>query len=251
MSEWQVKQKEETEFDLSSTFRALVKWIWVIVAVALIFGVASYIYSSLFVTPTYRTSFTAYVNSRVPTDSNGNVSASDLNSSIGLAYAYKEIITSRSVLVGAAEKSGYAMSYGALSSMVKVTISDSTAVIDVFVEDTDPDRATALATAIAEVAPKHVERVVDGGSLRILDEPVRPNSVYSPNKVQNAMVGALVGMVLSALVVVVLNQINDKVLDVQDLEKRYQIPVVGTIPDINQRKKKRNNKNQAARGYVQ
>ncbi len=248
MSEWQAKQKEETEVDLSSTFRALWKWIWVIVAVALIFGVASYIYSSFFVTPTYRTSFTAYVNSRVATDSNGNVSASDLNSSIGLAYAYKEIITSRSVLVGAAEQCGYAMSYGALSSMVKVTISNSTAVIDVFVEDTDPDRATALAVAIAEVAPEHVERVVDGGSLRILDEPVRPTGVHSPDKMQNAMVGAIVGLVVSALMVAVLNQVNDKVLDVQDLEKRYQIPVVGTIPDINQHKKKRNHMNQAARG---
>lgn len=235
MSDWQFKQKEETELDLSRIARALLKRAWLILIVALIFGMASYLYTAYFVDPVYRSGFTAYVNNQMSKDESGNISVSNLNASIGLAYAYGQIITSRSVLLDAAEQCGYSIPYGDLYSKVSISISDATAIITVYVEDTDPVRATKLASAIAEMAPYHVERVVDGGSMRVLDEPVQPESRYAPSNTKNALLGACVGLLLAVITVAVAEGINDKVQSAQELESRYQIAIIGSIPDMGKR----------------
>ena len=64
MSDWKNKEAEEREIDLGRLARALLKWSWLVVAAALIFGLISYIYSANFIAPTYRSTFTAYVLSR-------------------------------------------------------------------------------------------------------------------------------------------------------------------------------------------
>lgn len=230
---WQKQNEQEiTEIDLMQLLRAVLKYVWVIVAVAILFGATAYIYSSMFVIPTYRTSFTAYVNSRVTKDDGSNITSSELNASIGLTYLYEEIIRSRSVLTDAAKNCEVDISYGQLSQMVSTAVSESAALITVYVEDTDPIRATALAEAIADAAPEHVARVVDGSSMRIVDAPVKPNNKYAPNNVRNAALGAIAGLLLSILVVVILELTNDLARDAEDLEKRYQLAVIGIIPDI-------------------
>ena len=235
MNEWQFNQKEETEINLARIGRALLKKAWLILIVALIFGVVSYVYTAYFVTPVYRSGFTAYVNSQMSTDESGNVSVSNLNASIGLAYAYSEIITSRSVLMDAAQECGYDIPYDTMRGKVSIAISDSTAIITVYVQDTDPVRATKLASAIAEMAPYHVERVVDGGSMRVLDEPVQPGGKFAPSNAKNTILGAMIGLLLTAVLIAVVETINDKVQDAQELESRYQIAIVGNIPDMSKK----------------
>lgn len=232
---------EEVPIDLWRLLQALWKRIWIIIFTAVIFGTTCFIYSAFFVTPTYRASFTAYVNNRINVDGAGSTSTSDLNASIGLTYLYEEIITSRSVLTDAADNCGLQCSYPELSRMVKTSISESAAIITVFVEDTNPERAAQLATAIAEVAPQHVARVVDGSSMRIVDAPVKPTSKFAPNNARNAMIGAIAGIVLAISVIVIVEIVNDTVKDGEELEKRYQIVVVGDIPDMQLAEKTRGN----------
>lgn len=235
MNEWQFKQKEETEIDLARIGRALLKKVWLLLIAALIFGVISYVYTAFFVTPVYRSGFTAYVNSQTNTDGSGNISASNLNASMGLAYAYGEIITSRSVLLDAAKECGYDIPYDTMRGKVSIAISDSTSIITVYVQDTNAERATKLASAIAKMAPYHVERVVEGGSMRVLDEPVKPTGKYAPSNTKNTLLGAVIGLLLSAALVGIVEAINDKVQDAQELENRYQIAIIGNIPDMSKK----------------
>ena len=223
---------EEVPIDLWRLLQALWKKIWIIALAAVVVGTATFIYSAYFVTPTYRASFTAYVNNRINVEGTGSTSTSDLNASIALTYLYEEIITSRSVLTDAADKCGLTCSYGELSRMVRTSISESAAIITVFVEDTDPERATQLAIAIAEVAPQHVARVVEGSSMQIIDAPLKPTGKFAPNSARNTMIGALAGIVLAISVIVIVELMNDTVQNGEELEKRYQIVVVGNIPDM-------------------
>lgn len=230
---WQKQNEQEmTEIDLTQIFQALLKSLWVIVAVAILFGVTAYIYSSYFITPTYRSGFTAYVNSRLTKEDGSSITTGELNASIGLTHLYEEIIKSRSVLTDAADNCDVAITYGQLSQMVSSTVSETAALITVYVEDTDPVRATALAEAIAEAAPEHVARVVDGSSMRIVDAPVEPVSQFAPNNVRNAALGAVVGILLAVAMIIILELTNDFARNAEDLEKRYQLSVIGIIPNI-------------------
>lgn len=235
MNQWQNNnpQQEEREIDVFRLLQILWKRAWLIVAVALICGIVAYAYSAVFITPTYRSYFTAYVNNRVENyEGNGSTTTSDLNASIGLTYLYQDIIVSRSVLMDAAQECGLDYSYKKLSSMVSTEVSDDSALISVYVVDTDPALATRLATAIAKVAPGHVERMRDGSSMRILDEPVQPTNKFAPSNTKYAMLGAVLGFVLCVAVVLVVDLINDKVEDADELERRHNLVVIGIIPDL-------------------
>lgn len=234
MSELQKKRREEHEIDLSRLAKALLKWSWLLVAVAIVFGLVSYIYSSNMIAPTYRSNFTAYVLSRESTEDERDVSVGELNASIGLAYAYGEIIRSRSVLSEAADRSKYVVSYGELAGKVSISVSETTAILTVYVEDTDKLRAYDLACAIAKIAPGRVNKVTGGGTMNIIDEPVVPGGQYTPNNKQNALLGAVIGFLLAAIFVIVREMVNDKVNSTQELEQRYQIAIIGAIPDLKQ-----------------
>lgn len=247
MQEQQMNEKEGLTIDLSRVVQALLKWAWVIVAAALIFGLVAWIFSATMITPTYRSGFTAYVNNKQTTTS-GSTTTSDLNASIALAYVYGEIIQSRTVLSEAAEKCGLDYSYKNMSGKVSISVSNTTAIINVYVEDTSPETAMALAAAIADVAPDHVARVVDNSSMRIVDEPILSTSQYAPNNGTNALIGALLGILAAVAVVIVLEVLNDYVQSGEELEKRYGVIAIGVIPDMEQAEKIHSNYGYARAG---
>jgi len=239
MQDMQTKQNEEVSVDLWRLAKILLHHAWIIGIVAVIAGVLSYATSAMFITPTYRAYFTAYVNNRNQAEGVGSTSTGDLNASIGLAQLYSEIITSRSVLTESADMCGIQMPFGKISKMVTTETSKTSALITVFVEAEDPVQATELAAAIAEVAPGHVAEVVDGSNMKIVDPPIQPENKYSPSNGRNAILGALIGMLLTIVVVVVMELVNDKVQNGTDLESRYQLAVIGNIPDLEDAMKNR------------
>lgn len=231
MQEQQRNESEGFTIDLSRVVQALLKWMWVIVAATLLFGIVAAIYSYAFITPTYQSGFSAYVNNK-QTSGNSNTTTSDLNASIALTYVYSAIIQSDTVLNEAIEKCGAEYTAAELAGKLTVSLSDTTAVIRVYLVDTDPQMAMKLATAISEVAPIHVARVVDNSSMSIIDAPKLPTKKYAPNHGQNIVIGALLGMLVSIIAVVVLEILNDSVQNSDELEKRHGLIALGVIPDF-------------------
>lgn len=228
-----MQQPDEREIDIFRLLQIVWKRAWLIGLVTVICCVAAYLYSALFITPTYRSDFTAYVDNRMTTaEHNGSTTTSDLNASIYLTYLYEDIIVSRSVLNDAAKQCGLDISYKSLKNMVTTTVAEDAALITVSVVATDPQTAMDLAAAIADVAPDHVARMKEGSSMRILDAPILPEGKYAPSNTKNAMLGAVVGFVLITVLVLAIDLINDIVRDSEELEHRYNLVVIGNIPDL-------------------
>ena len=228
-----IQQPEERDIDIFRLLQIVWKRAWLIVLVTAIFCVGAYVYSALFITPTYRSDFTAYVDNRATmADSNGMTTTTDLNAGIYLSYLYEEIIVSRSVLNDAAAQCGLNYGYKTLKSMVTTSTANQTALITVSVVAKDPQEAQNLAAAIAKVAPGHVARMKEGSSMRILDEPVLPTGKNAPSNTKNAMMGAVIGFVIITVLVLVMDLVNDIVRDSEELERRYNVVVVGNIPDL-------------------
>ena len=235
MNEWQnnMQQTDEREIDIFRLLQIIWKRAWLIGLVTVICCVATYLYSALFITPTYRSDFTAYVDNRMTTAENsGMTTTTDLNASIYLTYLYEDIIVSRSVLNDAAAKCNLDYVYKDIKNMVSTTVAEDAALITVSVTATDPQVAKDLATAIADVAPDHVARMKEGSSMRILDAPLLPEGKFAPSNTKNAMLGAVVGFVLITVLVLIVDMVNDIVRDSEELERRYNVVVIGTIPDL-------------------
>lgn len=234
MQQNMTKIENEKEIDIAHLGRIFLKRIWLILAVAVVFSAAFFIYSKVFIKPTYRSYFTAYVNNKIA-DTGVNTSTSDLTASMGLVYVYEDIMTSRSVLTQAAKECG--TSFGQISRCVTASVSETAPVVTIMVETTNRKLSYKLAQKIAEIAPIKVAEVVDGSSMRIIDEPLPPGGKASPNSRRSATTGFLLGFILSTLLLVFMDLVYDTVQSGEDMERRYGVPVIGHIPDAIQAEK--------------
>ena len=219
--------------DLLPVAKAVKKGIpWIIIA-ALFCGVLALLVSKFLITPTYRTSFRVYVNNALDTSDKTSVSSSDLSASRSLAATYSEIIKGRTVLTAAAKEAGLNVGYGQLNKMADVSTGNATEIITVNVTTADPSMSLRYAESIIKVAQEQVSNIVDGSSMRVIDEPYLPAGIYSPSYKKNVVLGAFFGAVLMLLFITLRALLDNRVRDEQTLEERFGYAILGSIPNQN------------------
>lgn len=228
-----VNEDDAAAIDLLPLLLAVLKRWWIVGWIALLCGLAAFAGTKLLITPTYRTNFTAYVNNRAETDAEQQtvLSNADLSAARSLTYTYAQIIRSRSVLELAAEQANLPYTYSQLSGMVSTSIMSNTEIISVYVTSENPSVSKALAEAIAEVSQSQIASIVDGSSMRIIDEPQLPTDIHSPNYVKTAVIGAALGFLLAVAFIVLREILDDRVKDEEGLESRFGIPILGSVPN--------------------
>lgn len=237
MSEWK-RNKEEREIDLWRFVEVLLKRAWVIALAAVICAMCGLAYTKLMLTPRYKAQFKAYITNTGDIiepeveDTVGKTNTGDLNASIGLMYLYNEIIRSRSVLMAAAEDVGLTAGYGTLKGMVTTVMPEKASMIEVSVSASRAETAVKLAEAIAKRAQERGVEIEKRSTMVVVDAPVQPSKPYAPNTTSNMMLAAVVGAVLVYAFYVIVDLINDRVKNSEDLENRYNVVVVGHIPDM-------------------
>ena len=228
---------DEETIDILPLLMAIYKKWFLILIAAILFGAGAWLGSHLFLTPTYRTSCRVYVNNMLDSSGKTSVTSSDLNAARSLANTYADIISGRTVLEEAARNIGLERSYSELNHNISVSTGNSSEIITISVVDASPEIAQSLANSIIAVSQDHVANIVDGSSMRVIDEPYLPTGIYSPSYVRNAILGALLGALAMMVVVVLQVLLDNRVMDEDMLEKRFGIVVLGSIPDFDEANK--------------
>lgn len=224
-----VASRKKREIDLLSLLKAVWKKRILVILITIAVGATTFVGAKLFITPTYRSSFTAYINNNKEVKING-LTNSDVMAAQALARTYSEIITSRTVLEDSAKPLG--ISTSGLKSKVSTSISSETEILTVSVVTSDPDTSYRLAKAISKTAPVEVAKIVDGSSMSIIDDPVYPEHRYKPDYLKLTILGTIAGFALTVLIICIKQFFNDKIQSEEDLTDHYNIPIVGVIPDM-------------------
>lgn len=234
-----ISEQEDDEIDLLPLLQALKKKLGLIIVITVIAAALAFAVAKFIIPPTYRTSFTVYVNNKTDSGETTALSSSDITAAKSLASTYAEIISGRGVLTSAASKCGFnSMKYGELKELVEAKTSSSTEIITVYVKGSSPENALYFAEAIAQVASGQVSEIVDGSSMRVVDEPYLPEGVFSPNSLKVAAIAAVAACFAVCAVIVIKELMDDSVKDEHMLEDRSGIPVLGSIPDFDSASKK-------------
>jgi capsular polysaccharide biosynthesis protein len=227
--------KKVREIRLSEILNALLKMAWLIVLCTIIGAVIAFIYTVNFVTPLYSSSITLYVNNTRSTTITNGISASDLTTSQMLVSTYVNILETDRVLEkvsDVAAREGIDASPAEIRKMMTAGALDETEVFKVYISHADPYAAQKIANAIAEVAPDEITDIVDGSSTKIVDGAKVAQKPYTPNRMENMLIGAAVGLLLSAAFVVLQMLLDVRVKNEEDLEQISTMPVLGMIPDL-------------------
>lgn len=222
---------ESIELDLKEIGKMLLKNLWAIILCAVIAGLGMLVYTINFVTPTFKASVTMYVNNS--SGVNGQyISSSDLAVAQRLVETYTNIIASNRVLDKVVEASELNITSAQLRGMLAASAVGETEMFKIAVIAPDAKMAMDLANLIAEIAPGEIKDIIPGSTAVVVDWAEKPNYRHGPSYTKNTILGFLVGGVLVAVVLVVLQVVDTKVRRKEDLERICGVPVLGLIPEI-------------------
>lgn len=231
------KETNNADFEISIVplLLYLLKNLWLILLVGVVAGAIAFSATKLLITPTYRCSFTAYVNNKhaAAAANPQGLSSSDVNAAKDLVRTYSAIITSNSILAKATMDEVINYTEGQLKSMVSTEIQEGTEIIKVYVEAKTPEDAYEVAKAISTVSPEAMSRIVEGSSMKIVEYPQMPKSIYQPDYKKFTLLGFGAGVLLMIIILIIRYLRNDTIRDEAELENRFSVPVLGVIPDVN------------------
>ena len=228
------RQETESEIDLQEMLFSFLHHWWVIVLCTVAFVGMTLAYTNIFITPLYRTNVTIYVNNSINTSDTEHIASSDLSVSQKLVNTYVNIIKSNTVLQKVVEEGELPYTTTALRKMISAQQVDDTELFDVYVTNADAVMAAHIANTIADVAPREIANFVEGSSTKIIDYATVPGAPYTPSYSRNALIGFLIGAVLAVAYLTIRYLLDVHINDAEDLDRMFEYPVLGQIPDISQ-----------------
>lgn len=229
------KEYTRLEIDLVSLLKALWKSLWLIVAATVLCGGVAFCIARFCVTPLYNASVLMYVNnSSLSVGSTKlSISSSDLSAAQSLVDTYVVILNTRTTLDEVKSKAGVSYTYEELKKMISAASVNSTEVFEIIVTSPNPQEARDIGNVIAQVLPKRISTVVEGSSVRVVDNAITPIKKASPNITRYTVVGMLLGIMISCGYITVRTILDDRIHDEDCLLQMYEnIPVLTVIPEL-------------------
>lgn len=230
--DYNTKRKNEVEIDLVPILKTLLSKLWLMILIGGIVAGIAFGAAKLFVKPTYRCGFSAYVNNQhAQATEKSMLTNSDLAAAQQLTKTLSYIIRSNTILTASLQSINSDLSYDLFNRMVSTEIKDETELISVYVVNEDPQLAYDLANAIAKTAPSYMADIVEGSSMKIVDYPVFPRVRFRPSYMRYAVLGFMFGFFASALIILIRYFRDDTIKKEDDVEQRFGLPILGVLPD--------------------
>lgn len=201
---------------------------WICLA-TLVVTIGAWLYTKYAITPMYRTSVSFCVFS---SERDGSVTSNDLVSDSKLSGTIKYLLNCQPVTAAISQEMGGTISAESISSMISATVQADSQIINVYVTSANPQQACDVANAVAKVAPAEVLKLVEAGKITVVNLPKVPTTPYTPDVANNVSGGFILGLLLSCAVVIAIAMLDTTIWHEEDLERSFNIPVLGTVPSI-------------------
>lgn len=217
------------EIDLKELFQIAIKRWWILVLAAVVCTAAAGVISFYVLEPVYQSSTTLYIGKNL--DTNTDLAYNDLMLGSQLVKDYREIAKSNRVMYAVIKDLKLKnVSAGGLAASVNVSLKNETRVIQITVQNTDPVMAMNIANKVAEVFMVEAVGIMKVENVSVIDVAEVSNSPVKPNKRTNIMIAFVLGLVLGAGIIFLIEFLDDTIKTPEDVEKHVGLPVIGTIP---------------------
>lgn len=225
------------EIDLKELFQMFWNKKIHILLITLIFIVIGTIYTIGFVTPMYTSSTTLVLAaSDKPTDANkltSTITTTDVTLNSKLVETYRVILQTNDVLREVISNLRINISEEEIKNNITVSAVENTEVIEISVKNENASNAAKIANEIAKVFSKKVGEIYNINNVYILDEAEVSTNPSNINHMKDIVIFAFIGIVISAMYVLIANMLDTTVKTQEDIEKTIKIPVLANIPIYN------------------
>lgn len=221
----------KVEITLQDIFWCLRKYLVWIILTTILFGVGTWIYTENYVTPMYATQLSFSIRASARTGD--SVTANELTADARLASLYCALATSDLLTQSISDELGNVISAGTVKSMISATAGKDSPIISITITSANPQNAYLVADTLSKVAPKVIPVQAGAGELICIKAPHKPGAPYSPNVEENVTIGLVLGLFLSCGIVILIAVLDTTIWREEDLERAFDIPVLGSVPNMN------------------
>jgi len=223
-------ENTEYEIDVREIFGMLKKRWLMIFSVTAVAVISAGIISFFVLMPVYESSSTLLVSYKQNQEM--TMTYNDMQMSQKLVNTYSEIIKSRSISEAVLQKLDLDLTPEQLSSKITVAKVSDTEIIQVKVQDEDPAVAALIANTVSEAFKKEVKSIMTVDNVSTIDSAIAPENPIKPNKMMNVVIAAVLGVMVSVVLVFVLEFLDRTYKTPSDVERHLGLPIIGAIPDI-------------------
>src|SRR4051812_37506857 len=222
---------EET-ISLKELFQTLKKRMSVIVLITAIAVIVSGIVSYFMITPIYQSSTQLLVNQAKSEQTVYN--PSEVQTNLQLINTYNVIIKSPAILDKVAAQLGTGLTTAELNEKITVQSEADSQVVNVTVQDPDPQVAVNIANTTAEVFQKEIVEIMSVDNVNILAKATvaENQGPVKPQPLLNIAIALVVGLMAGVGLAFLLEYLDNTVKTEQDIEKLLGSPVLGSIAMI-------------------
>lgn len=221
------------EISLKEVFHIIKDRLKLIVAITISVTLITGLVSIFFIEEKYQTFTTLIVGRQVENNkSDPELDYNDLLLNQKLVSTYGELVKMRAVSDKVIDNLKLDMTYKELGDKLSVNLVKDTEIIKLEVMDSDPERATKIANETALVFIDTVKDIMNIENVKIIDEAQVPKAPVSPRVKLNIAIGLVLGFMISIFIVFLLEYLDTTIKTADELEKLLELPVIGTIPLI-------------------
>lgn len=225
-----MNEMEEQVISLSEIFEALKKrWIMIFtitVAATVISGVLSF----FVIDPVYETSTKLFIGKEESDEAAYNTN--DIQMYQKLLQTYAQAIKTKDLVGRAINELDYDLEAASVVSALTVTPVTDTQILQIKYQSKDPKEAVDVLKNVTAEFIVTSKELVSNGNVRVIEEVELPENPVSPNKKMNIAIAFLLGLMVSVGLVFLLEYLDNTYKNKEQLEKELDIPVLGTIPDV-------------------
>lgn len=224
------------ELSLMYFLNLALRWLWVIILVMIVFGASAFGYCEFLATPQYKATASVLVTNGAimqdATEEKDTVNSTDISASISLIDTVMDILKTPEIFKELSNEIDNRYSYGALKSRFTVTEkSNRSMFVDISFIANSPEEATELVNKFAALTPDYITKFVPYSYVAIAANADNASLVY-PKTTTFIMMAALVGAAITYIVVFIIDSLDHAVLGEKDFASKYDIPIIGTVPDF-------------------
>lgn len=219
-------QNDEIEIDLRELFFELLNhWKMIALSTAMV-GAIALVISVFLITPMYQSTSELYVLSK----STSITSLADVQMGSNLTNDYMVVVKGRPVIEQVISNLGLEETYGSMQGKITLNNPSNSRILQIVVEDPDPERAKLIADEMAQVSSAFISEKMDQDPPTIIQRGYADGQPVSPSIVKNTAIGILVGAFLAMAIVIISYLLNDTILTTDDVERKLGLHLLGTLP---------------------
>ena len=221
-------QNDEMEIDLLELFYALKEKVFLILTVGLLCACLTCSYSLFFMKPVYTSTSTMLV---LATEGE-STTVGDLQMGNQLTNDYMVLLKSGVVLNEVIDENlGLDTTYKELQETIEIENPTQTHILKVSVKHNKPEKAQEIVNELVHVAAHYIGEQMEVKAPKIIEEGALPTTKTSPSIFKNTILGLLIGLVLSAGLIVVRTVMDTSIKTEEDIEKYLGMSTLAMVPD--------------------